>query len=125
MRFQIDQRREELMKKIDDISWEMIDATKKYEAIYLKNVKESFSSFDDNQSLANALNEMEEAYRSPNLLIEAIKDMQRKQEESLSEIQLKLEETAYEVILIINLFISAYFVYNLLVSFCRCKLILF
>ena len=92
MRFQIDQHREELKKKIDDISWEMIDATKKYEAIYLKNVKESFSSFDDNQSLANALNEMEEAYRSPNLLIEAIKDMQRKQEESLSEIQLKLEE---------------------------------
>jgi hypothetical protein len=80
MRFQIDQQREELKKKIDDISLGMIDETKKYEAIYLKNLKEKLfenfsSSFDESQSIENELNQIEETFRDPNLLFETIKDM--------------------------------------------------
>jgi hypothetical protein len=97
MRFQIDQKREELKKKIDDIALAMIDETKKYEAIYLKNLKEKLfenfsSSFDESQSIENELNQIEETFRDPNLLIKTIKQMQRKQEESLNEIQFKLNE---------------------------------
>jgi hypothetical protein len=36
------------------------------------------------------LNQIEETFRNPNLLIESIKEIQQKQEESLNEIQLKL-----------------------------------
>jgi len=97
MRFQIDQQREELKKKIDDIALAMIDETKKYEAIYLKSLKEklleNFSSlFDESQSLDNELNQIEETFRNPNLLIKTIKKMQQKQAESLNEIQFKLNE---------------------------------
>jgi hypothetical protein len=39
MRFKIDEHREELKKKIDDIALAMIDDTKKHEEIYLKELK--------------------------------------------------------------------------------------
>ena len=70
MRFQKDQQREELKKKIDDISLGMIDETKKYEAIYLKSLKEKLfenfsSSFEQTQSLDNELNRIEETFRNP------------------------------------------------------------
>jgi hypothetical protein len=42
--------------------------------------------------LVDELNEIEELFRSPNLLIQSIKGMQRKQDESLNEFQLKLNE---------------------------------
>jgi hypothetical protein len=38
------------------------------------------------------LEEKEEYFRNPNLLIQSIKEMQQRQEESLKEIQLKLNE---------------------------------
>jgi hypothetical protein len=38
------------------------------------------------------LNEVEDAFRNPNLLIQTIREMQRKQEESLKDIQFKLAE---------------------------------
>ena len=99
MRFQIDQHREELKKKIDDIALDMIRNTEKYEKIYLASLKDkvtenNFSStFDHRQSLANELNQIEDKFRNPNLLIETIKEMQRKLEASLNEIQLKLRVT--------------------------------
>jgi hypothetical protein len=96
IRFQIDEQREELKKKIDEIALEMIDKVKKNEEIYLKNLKEkllaTFSSFDESKSLENELKEIEETFRNPNLLIETIEEMHRKQEESLNEIQFKLYE---------------------------------
>jgi hypothetical protein len=58
----------------------------------LKNLKEHFSSFDDTQSLQIKLNKIEETFRNPNLLIQSIKEMQQKQEESLNEIQLKINQ---------------------------------
>jgi hypothetical protein len=95
LRFQIDQHREELKEKsdeIDEIALAMIDQTKKYEALYLENIKEGFSSSDDCKSLEHVLNQIEETFRNPNLLIQSIKDMQQKQETALNEIQSKLNE---------------------------------
>jgi hypothetical protein len=65
----------------------MIDETRNFEKIYLNNLKERFSWFDDCTSLAIDLNQLEETLREPNLLIETIKEMQQKQDESLNEIQ--------------------------------------
>jgi hypothetical protein len=90
MRFKIDQQREELKKRIDDIALAMIDETKKCQEKYLRDLKESFSLFDETQSVEDKLNEIEDTFRHPNVLIQTIKEMQQKQEESLKEIQLKL-----------------------------------
>jgi hypothetical protein len=92
MRFKIDEQREELKKRIDDIALAMIDETKKYEAIYLRDLKEKLSSFDHCKSLDHDLNGIEDTFRCPNILIETIKEMQKRQAESLNEIQLKLNE---------------------------------
>ena len=71
----------------------MIEQTKKCEAEYLKSLKENLlSSFDESKSLDKELEEIEEYFRNPNLLIQSIKDMQQRQEESLKEIQSKLNE---------------------------------
>ncbi len=70
----------------------MIEKIKKYEAMYLKTLKERFSLLDHSQLLEKKLNEIEEVFRNPNLLIESIKEMQSKQEESLRDIQIKLDE---------------------------------
>jgi hypothetical protein len=92
IRFKIDQHREELKKRIDDIALEMIDETNKYQEKYLRDLKESFSSFDETQSVEDKLNEIDETFRHPNLLVETILDMQRKQEQSLKDINIKLNE---------------------------------
>jgi Ca2+-binding EF-hand superfamily protein len=60
--------------------------------MYLKKIKEHFSSYDDGKSLQIKLTEMEETFRNPNLLIQTIKESQQKQKDSLKEIQLKLDE---------------------------------
>jgi hypothetical protein len=44
LRFQIDEHRERLKAKIDDVALEMIEQTKKCEAEYLKEVKENLLS---------------------------------------------------------------------------------
>ncbi len=71
----------------------MIEQTKKCEAEYLKSLKEKLllSSFDHSKSLDKDLEEIEEYFRNPNLLIQSIKEMQQRQEESLKEYQLKLK----------------------------------
>jgi len=92
MRFQVDEHRENLKVKIDEIALAMIDQTKLYEAMCMKNLKVRFSSFDDSKSLQIKLSELEDTFRHPNLLVETIKEMQQKQEESLRGIQLKLSE---------------------------------
>jgi hypothetical protein len=92
MRFQVDEQREELKKRIDEIALTMIDEIKKSEAIYFKNLKERFASLDQSKSLENELNQIEETFRNPNLLFETIEEMQQKQAESLKDIQIKLNE---------------------------------
>jgi len=54
--------------------------------MYLKELKESFSSFDETKSLQIKLNEIEETFRQPNILIQSINDMQREQVEYISDI---------------------------------------
>ncbi len=90
MRFKINQHGEELKKRIDDISLAMVDQTKKYEALYLKTIKETFSLFDVSKALANELTE--DTFRNPNILIESIREIQQKQDESLKDIQSKLNQ---------------------------------
>jgi len=92
LRFKIDQHREELKKRIDDIALAMIDETKKCQEKYLRDLKESFSMFDETQSVEDKLNEIEETFRNPNILIQTIKEMQQKQEASVKDIQSKLNE---------------------------------
>jgi hypothetical protein len=95
IRFKLDEHRERLKGKIDDIYMEMSEKTKKFEASYLKSLEDklnaSLRSFET-KSLEQSLNETEESFRNPNLLIESIRDMQRKQEESIAELKLKLNE---------------------------------
>jgi predicted nucleic acid-binding Zn-ribbon protein len=63
------------------------------ESQYLKSLKvKLLSSFDGSKSLDKELEEIEELFRNPNLLIQSIKDLQQRQEESLKEIQSKLNE---------------------------------
>jgi hypothetical protein len=92
MRFQIDEHRERIKERIDHIALAMIDQTKESEEMFLKNIKEHFSSFDDSKSLQIKLTEIEETFRNPNLLFESIQEMQQKQEEALKDIQIKLNE---------------------------------
>ncbi len=95
IRFQLDQHREELKQKIDDIYMEMIDKTKKFESTYLKSLEDqlnaSLKSFE-NKCLVHSLKETEESFRNPNLLIESIREMQRQQEEAIAELKLKMDE---------------------------------
>jgi DNA-binding ferritin-like protein len=95
MRNQIDEHREKLKEKIDEIALAMIERTKICEEEQLNSIKEKFfenSSFDETKSLLTELNQIEETFRNPNLLIETIKEMQRKQDESLRDIQSKFNE---------------------------------
>jgi hypothetical protein len=92
LRFQVDEHRERLKERIDDIALAMIDVIKKHEAMYLKELNENFPSFDNSVSLEKKSNELEDTYRDPNLLIETIEEMQSKQDESLKDIQLKLNQ---------------------------------
>ena len=70
----------------------MINEAKKHEETFTKNLKDVFerSSFDDSKSLEHALTDIEETFRDTNLLIQTVQEMQHKQEESLKNIQLKL-----------------------------------
>ena len=89
IRFQIDQHREELKQRIDDIYMDMIEKTKEVEASYLKslneNIEDSPNSYDV-KSAEEDLKELEEAFRNPNLLIKTIKEMHQKQEEAIQAI---------------------------------------
>jgi hypothetical protein len=95
IRFKLDENREELKVKIDDIYMEMIEKTKKFEAIYFKSLEDqleaSLRSFET-KSLEQSLKETEDTFRDPNLLIESIREMQRQQEKTIAELKLKLEE---------------------------------
>ena len=78
IRFKIDEQREELKKRIDDIALAMIDQTKKSENVYLNGLKERFSSIDHLQSLEAELNGIEDTFRNPDLLIQTIQAIQHK-----------------------------------------------
>ena len=105
IRFKLDEHREVLKQKIDDIYMEMIEKTKKSEASYLKSLEDklvaSLKSFET-KSLEQSLKETEETFRNPNILIQSILEMQRQQEESISELKLKLNEQSQVKHILIN-----------------------
>jgi len=72
--FQIDEHREELKKRIDDIALEMIEQTKKYQTMYFNFLKEKFSTTPSmdmtSTSVENELNKLEETFRNPKFTIE-------------------------------------------------------
>ena len=95
IRRQIDLQRRDLKEKIDEIYIITIEKTKEIEASYLKMFKEKLTltlkSFET-KSLDEELNQLDESFRDPNLLIESIKEVQFKQEESIETIQSILNE---------------------------------
>jgi hypothetical protein len=95
IRFKLDEHREELKVKIDDIYMEMIERTKNFEAAYLNSLEDklnaSLKSFGT-KSLEQSLKETEETFRNPNLLIESIREMLLEQEEAITELKLKLDD---------------------------------
>jgi hypothetical protein len=90
MRFQIDEHREKLKERIDEIALEMIDKTKKYEAMYSKSLKENL--LENTLTFKSIDQEMEEKFRNPILLLDSIKEMQLQQEKDINDITLKLNE---------------------------------
>jgi hypothetical protein len=72
---------------------EMIDKTKTFEATYLKSIEDKLNvSQKSFESIEQSLKETEELFRNPNLLILSMREMQRKQEEAIVELRLKLNE---------------------------------
>jgi hypothetical protein len=95
IRFKLDEHRETLKGKIDDIYMEMIEKTKKFEASYLKSLEDklepSLKSFET-KSLEQSLKETDESFRNPNLLLESIREIPRTKEEVIVELKMKLDE---------------------------------
>ena len=58
------------------------------------NLYASLESFETT-SLEQRLKETEDAFRNPNLLIESIREIQLKQEETIAELKLKLNEQSH------------------------------
>jgi hypothetical protein len=92
LRFLVDEHREELNNKFDEIALAKIDKLKKYEEKYLRDLKERFTLFDHSQSFESELNELEGTFRDPDLLVQSIQKLQQNQDESLNDIQLKLNQ---------------------------------
>ena len=95
LRFQIDEHREKLKAKIDEIYMEMIEETKKYETLNLKNLNEKFEIFlKSNQikTISEDLKVIEETFRDPQILITTIEEMHFKQQEAIANIQSNLNE---------------------------------
>ena len=75
VRRQLDQHREELKEKIDEIYIDMIKKTIEFERSYLKNFNEKLTASIKSlelKSVDDHLKDLEETFRNPNLLIESI-----------------------------------------------------
>jgi hypothetical protein len=90
LRFQIDEQRENLKAKIDEVALEMIDKTMQLEATYLMSL--DLKPILTSKKFELEIKETEEAYRNPTILIESIKEIQRKQENAIEMIKIKLDE---------------------------------
>ena len=95
VRRQIDLYREQLKKKIDDIYMEMIEKTKEAEVSYLKSLKEKLDTClkpIETKSIELDIQELNETFRDPNILIESIREIQIKQEKAIEQFQSNLNE---------------------------------
>jgi hypothetical protein len=99
IRFQIAAQRDKLKVKIDDITLEMIEQTRKYETSHLECFTaklESLAKSFQTKSIDSDLNEIKETFRNSNLLIDTAREMQRNREASINEIQSKLNELSQQ-----------------------------
>jgi hypothetical protein len=95
VRCQIDLHRENLKKKIDEIYMEMIEKTKEVEASYLKSLNEKLDTSlkpIETKSIELDIEELNEAFRDPNIVIESIREIQIKQEKAIELFQSILNE---------------------------------
>jgi hypothetical protein len=94
IRRQIDLHRERLIEKIEKIYMEMINRTKECEASYMKSLNDLtfVKSFKQPQSVEDKLKELEDEFRSSNLLLKTLNEMLQKQETTLEDIKLKVNE---------------------------------
>ena len=96
---QIDEHRVKLKQRIDEYALAMIDKVKKCEISYLKNLsvtqEASMRRVEETNLVEESLRGVEELFRDPNLLIESIREMQRKQEKAVADIKVKLNEMSY------------------------------
>jgi hypothetical protein len=95
----IDEHRVKLKQRIDEYALAMIDKVKKCEISYLKNLsvtqEASMRRVEETNLVEESLRGVEELFRDPNLLIESIREMQRKQEKAVADIKVKLNEMSY------------------------------
>ena len=74
IRFKLDEHREIIKEKIDEIYMDMIEKTKKFEASYLKGLEDSLNSSLkslETISIEQRLKETDYTFRNPNLLLKA------------------------------------------------------
>ena len=91
IRFQMDLHREKLIEKIDEIYLEMIEKTKKAEATFLKNIdkkwdKKNILTIMTNKTFEEEKEEINEKFREKDLIINPLKEKQKHQEETVSQI---------------------------------------
>jgi hypothetical protein len=90
IRRQIDLHREKLIEKIDNIYMEMINRTKAVEASFMKSLNEKLIKTP--KSVEEDLEELETTFRNPNILLETLNEMLERQEKTLEDIKLKVNE---------------------------------
>ena len=92
LRRKIDIHRETFKEKIDDIYMDMIERTIKCEASYLKNLNEKLEKDFETESVDTEFKKLQNSFRNPNIKTETIREIQLKQEETISDLKSKLNE---------------------------------
>ena len=95
LRRQLDIHRETLKETVDEIYFDMIEKTKEFEDSFLKSLNEKLEAFCKSievKSIEDELKDIEDKFRNPYLLIEPIKVMHLKQQETIEKIQSTLNE---------------------------------
>ena len=116
LRRQLDQKRENLKEKIDEIYLEMIERTKNCEESVLKNLANNFKAVDvlmlSNQKKLGEMtgNEIKEKFRVANLELNLLREQLNKRENEIADLKIKLDEIA---IISKNFVSSNYFKFKL------------
>jgi hypothetical protein len=76
LRFKIDEHREQLKETIDKIALNMIEEIKKFQVVYLTSIAERLENAP--KSIDDEMNELNELFRDPDLLLVKIKQRQQK-----------------------------------------------
>ena len=96
LRRQLDERRESLHAKIDEIYFEMIEKTKNCEETVLKNLADNFKAVEVLQlpNRKNLANEINEKFRETNVELNLLREQLNKSEHEIAHLKIKLDEIA-------------------------------